>query len=112
MSETETPKDTAHFDGNTLSGVRWYTWPTVHSSAPSLQLVELENPEAHYWSACNGICQAWKALETGETCIALVDDLLRDAIGHSAYVIWKPKTVTPSIVKNWVAKWSKRTRAS
>lgn len=101
-------QDTAHFDGKLLSGVRYYDYPKPHNTEPKLELVSMEDESAHYWSACNGVAQAWRAVTPGITCIALVDSMLREITGKPAYVIWKPRIVTSAVIRNWTAKWTKR----
>lgn len=74
------------------------------------EVCDMTAPECDYWCAVNGEC--FGLGNCVNTCIANVSDALGIAYDRpysTVYVIWTPRTLTPSTVKRWVSKWSKRT---
>jgi hypothetical protein len=69
---------------------------------------DLENDEASYFCAVNGECFAL-ICSTGHSCIAEVEKALSHAMRGPRYVTFALKSKTPSAIRAWRAKWSKRT---
>lgn len=102
-------QDSASWADKVLTYTAHYDWPHPHSETFTLTRVELDQP-ADYWAAADGQCFGVRA-SGAQTCIATVESALKCAGARGTYVIWRPKTVTPSVIRRWVKTWSGRTQS-
>ena len=117
--QTIEQKDTATFNGQTLKGTHYYQYSDNKSEDFHLEVCDATSPDCTYWAALGGKCYGFKVV-SGETCIASVEQLLRDQRyirynesgwnnPDSVYVIWQLRNATQANWHRWQLKWSKRT---
>jgi hypothetical protein len=105
-----TTEDFTIKDGKTYVRTAHYDWPEPHVDVQRLEEVEpLEaDRQGGYWCAADGRAFAVRSISPN-SCIATVEEALRETGSRNVYVIWRPKTVTKSVWNRWQKKWSART---
>lgn len=118
LTAVDEQKDIVTLEGTTIRATCFYDWPERHSETYVLELCEFDDPLCRYWSAHLGVCRAFKVIE-GQTAICTVEKLLYALFPSTSdrgwldthYIIWKPKSCSPLVIKRWITKWTFRTRA-
>jgi hypothetical protein len=70
---------------------------------------ELANDEARYFCAVNGDTFGLICRNSDSSCIAEIETALGYACNGYRYVTFALKSRTPSAIRAWTSKWSKRT---